>query len=91
MNQTEAPIIVFQSFTPAHLEKAVELSKDVSWPHRLEDWALTLSVSSGIVAMEGNEIVGDRLVLQFRRRGDNQHDHRRRPDAGAGSRPQVDG
>ncbi|OKH87203.1 hypothetical protein LF95_19775 [Thalassospira sp. TSL5-1] len=52
-------------FTTDHLEGAWGLSQAESWPHRVEDWALTLSVSQGVVAVCNGEIVGTSLCSLF--------------------------
>ncbi|MFC6761842.1 hypothetical protein ACFQFQ_23920 [Sulfitobacter porphyrae] len=36
------------AFEPAHLDGALRLSTEAVWPHRAEDWQLTLSVSRGL-------------------------------------------
>lgn len=54
-------------FTPEHLEGAWRLSQEAGWPHRVEDWALTLSVSQGVVALSGEEVVGTALCSVFGR------------------------
>ncbi len=41
------------AFEPTHLADAVALSQQAHWPHRLEDWALALSLSRGLVAVTG--------------------------------------
>ncbi len=48
-------------FTEAHLEGALALSQAVSWPHRIEDWLLNLSVSQGVAAIENGRVVGTAL------------------------------
>jgi GNAT superfamily N-acetyltransferase len=52
-------------FLPDHIPGAVALSQAAGWPHRAEDWALTLSQSSGVVAVEGEKLVGTALVSDF--------------------------
>ncbi|MBO9467812.1 GNAT family N-acetyltransferase [Tropicibacter sp. R15_0] len=54
-----------EAFEPEHLSDAVRLSQQVSWPHRAEDWALTLSQSQGVVAKLGDKVVGTALVSLF--------------------------
>ena len=44
--------ITLERMMPAHLDGAVELSRQVGWPHRREDWDLVHSVSEGIVGLE---------------------------------------
>lgn len=57
--------ITFAPFTSDHLEDALRISQAVSWPHRAEDWALTLSVSSGVVALANAKVVGTALCSSF--------------------------
>ncbi len=57
--------ISLDPFTPAHLAGALRLSQAENWPHRAEDWALTLSVSQGVVALLEGEIVGTALCSEF--------------------------
>ena len=52
-------------FTTDHLEGAWRLSQQESWPHRVEDWALTLSVSEGVVVLSEGEVVGTSLCSLF--------------------------
>ncbi|MEB3419251.1 GNAT family N-acetyltransferase [Salipiger marinus] len=48
-------------FETAHLPGALALSQAVGWPHRAEDWALTLSVSQGVAAVVDGRIMGTAL------------------------------
>ena len=48
-----------------HLPEAVRLSRQAGWPHRPEDWALSLSVSTGIAAVEDGRVVGTAMVSEF--------------------------
>lgn len=57
--------ITFAPFTADHLADALRMSQAVSWPHRAEDWALTLSVSSGVVALAEDRVVGTALCSSF--------------------------
>ncbi|MBI1220047.1 MAG: GNAT family N-acetyltransferase [Rhodobacteraceae bacterium] len=57
--------VLLDTFAPAHLGGAVRLSREAGWPHRPEDWALTLSVSTGVVALEAGEVVGTALCSRF--------------------------
>ncbi|WP_199258096.1 GNAT family N-acetyltransferase, partial [Paracoccus binzhouensis] len=52
-------------FTAAHLPQALALSRQAGWPHRPEDWALNLSVSRGVVALDGDRVVGTALCSAF--------------------------
>ncbi|MBT9385108.1 GNAT family N-acetyltransferase [Pseudooceanicola sp. CBS1P-1] len=59
------PEITIQPFTPAHIPGALRLSQECAWPHRAEDWALTLGVSRGVVALEGETVVGTAICSAF--------------------------
>lgn len=48
-------------FDPAHLPGALALSQSVGWPHRVEDWALTLSVSQGVAVVSEGHVMGTAL------------------------------
>lgn len=50
---------------PEHLDGAVALSSQAGWPHRWEDWAMTLALSTGFVALEGERVVGTTLVTRY--------------------------
>jgi GNAT superfamily N-acetyltransferase len=64
-----APQPVFRfnvlGMTGADLPAAYELSKAVSWPHRLEDWQFVLSVGEGLVAYSGDRLVGTAMWWSF--------------------------
>lgn len=53
--------ITLAPFDPAHVPEAHRLSVQAGWPHRMEDWALTLSTSDGVVATDGGRVVGTAL------------------------------
>ncbi|AWI85917.1 GNAT family N-acetyltransferase (plasmid) [Alloyangia pacifica] len=48
-------------FEPAHLEGAQALSTAVGWAHRVEDWALNLSVSRGVIGLADGRVVATAL------------------------------
>jgi GNAT superfamily N-acetyltransferase len=52
-------------FAGHHLPGALRLSQEAGWPHRAEDWALNLSVSEGVVALLGHEVMGTALCTKF--------------------------
>lgn len=60
--------ILLEEMTAGHLEGAVELSRQVNWPHRREDWELAQSVSRGIVALEQERVVATIMMTPY---GDN--------------------
>lgn len=46
------------AFSSEHLEGALTLSQEMSWPYRLEDWAFALKVGQGFVALRSGEVIG---------------------------------
>lgn len=55
------------AFEPKHLKDALALSRQAQWPHRLEDWSLTLALSQGLVAVdaETSHVVGTVLMTPY--------------------------
>jgi GNAT superfamily N-acetyltransferase len=55
------------AFGPEHLERAHRLSQQAGWPHRLEDWQMALTLSTGLAAVsdQGNRVVGTALVTPY--------------------------
>lgn len=52
-------------FGESHLPGALSLSQQAGWPHRIEDWALTLSASDGVVALLEGKVGGTALCADF--------------------------
>ena len=65
LNTPEPTQITLVPFGPEHIDGAVRLSQQAGWPHRAEDWALTLSTAQGVVALDGGQIVGTALCSDF--------------------------
>lgn len=57
--------LTFCPFGPGHIPGAHALSQAAQWPHRPEDWALFLSLSQGVVALEGDRVIATALVTPF--------------------------
>ena len=51
--------------TPGDLPAAHELSREVKWPHRIEDWELMLALGEGQVAEVDGQVVGCALTWRF--------------------------
>ena len=45
--------VVLVPFANEHLEGALQLSQEMSWPYRLEDWAIALELGQGFVLRNG--------------------------------------
>jgi ribosomal protein S18 acetylase RimI-like enzyme len=45
--------VVLIPFATEHLEGALQLSQEMSWPYRLEDWALALELGEGFALRNG--------------------------------------
>lgn len=50
--------VVYRPMTAADLPAAHDLSVQLKWPHRLEDWAMLQRVSEGFVAVDGERLIG---------------------------------
>lgn len=64
MTQVDTPDplpIELVRFETAHLPGAVALSQSEGWPHRVEDWALNLTVSQGVAAVAEGRVLGTAL------------------------------
>lgn len=61
--QAEAPHL--GRMGPEHLDGAVALFLAEGWPHRREDWALILSQSQGVVAIDGEQVVATAIAIPF--------------------------
>ena len=57
--------ITLEMMMPEHLDGAVELSRQVGWPHRREDWALLQSLSHGIVAIDNGRVLATILMTPY--------------------------
>jgi GNAT superfamily N-acetyltransferase len=49
--------VVLVPFGKEHLEGALALSQEMSWPYRLEDWAIALELGQGFVLLNGASTV----------------------------------
>lgn len=45
-------------FTTAHLQGAFQLSQEMGWTHRLEDWEVALEVGQGFILEGSGEVIG---------------------------------
>jgi len=50
--------VVLLPFAKAHLEGALKLSQEMSWPYRLEDWDLALQLGQGFVLESAGAVIG---------------------------------
>lgn len=57
--------IEFVKLAPEHLDGALALSRQAKWPHRLEDWAMLLSLSTGFVALNDGKVAGTTLLTRY--------------------------
>ncbi|MBB3646650.1 putative N-acetyltransferase YhbS [Rhizobium sp. BK619] len=58
--------IDFAAFGSEHLGAALKLSRQAGWPHRPEDWEMAHALSEGVVAIEGDRVVGTVLVTPYK-------------------------
>jgi GNAT superfamily N-acetyltransferase len=57
--------IILEEMTSEHLDGAVELSRQVKWPHRSQDWELAQSVSRGVVALNEERVVATIMMTPY--------------------------
>lgn len=58
--------ISFVALGPEHLDGALKLSRAAGWPHRLEDWQMSLALSEGRAVMsDRGEVLGTIFVTPF--------------------------
>jgi GNAT superfamily N-acetyltransferase len=50
--------VVLVPFAKAHLEGALKLSQEMSWPYRIEDWDLALQLGDGFVLQRAGAVIG---------------------------------
>lgn len=62
MDQDTIDLVAFED---THLDGALLLSREASWPHRREDWEMALALSQGFVATKGDDVVGTALMTPF--------------------------
>jgi len=58
MSALPHPVYAYRAMTAADLPAAHDLSVQLKWPHRLEDWAMLQHVSDGFVALDGERLIG---------------------------------
>ncbi|MBN2978941.1 GNAT family N-acetyltransferase [Pseudomonas lactucae] len=58
MSALPHPSYIYRPMTPADLPAAHDLSAQLKWPHRQEDWAMLQRVSDGFVVMDGERLIG---------------------------------
>lgn len=50
--------VVLGPFARSHLEGALTLSQEMSWPYRIEDWDVALQLGHGFVLERGGTVIG---------------------------------
>jgi GNAT superfamily N-acetyltransferase len=50
--------VVLLPFAKAHLEGALKLSREMSWPYRIEDWDVALQLGHGFVLQHAGVVIG---------------------------------
>jgi len=50
--------VVLAPFARAHLEGALKLSQEMSWPYRIEDWDVALQLGHGFVLRHAEVVIG---------------------------------
>lgn len=57
--------LTFETMKGVHLKGAMQISADVGWPHRLDDWAFVAGISNGVVALDGDRVVATAMATPF--------------------------
>lgn len=60
--------VSYRSFARGDIAAAHELSLEVGWPHRVEDWEFVQRLGAGYVAQDGGRVVGTMLFWRHDRR-----------------------
>src|SRR3954470_15933839 len=50
--------VVLVPFARAHLQGALKLSQEMSWPYRIEDWDFALQLGHGFVLQRAGVVIG---------------------------------
>jgi GNAT superfamily N-acetyltransferase len=61
VGERENEDVVLIPFARAHLEGALKLSQEMSWPYLLKDWEFALQLGRGFVATSAGAVVGTAL------------------------------
>ncbi|MGN6579102.1 MAG: GNAT family N-acetyltransferase [Bordetella sp.] len=57
--------LAFRPLRRDDLEAAWELSREVKWPHRLDDWRFAFDLGQGEVVLDGDRLVGVAMSWDF--------------------------
>lgn len=60
--------VSYRSFARGDIAAAHELSLEVGWPHRVQDWEFVHRLGAGYVAQDGGRVVGTMLFWRHDRR-----------------------
>ena len=66
-NQQRFQHLELTLLTATDLPAAVNLTHDVQWPHRLEDWQFVLALGQGLAATAGDRLVGTAMWWTYER------------------------
>jgi GNAT superfamily N-acetyltransferase len=56
--ERDSEVAVLVPFARAHLDGALKLSQEMSWPYRLEDWDIALQLGKGFVLERAGTVIG---------------------------------
>jgi len=56
--ERDSEVAVLVPFARAHLEGALKLSQEMTWPYRLEDWDIALQLGKGFVLERAGTVIG---------------------------------
>lgn len=65
MEKPTRPAVNLRAMTEADLEQAHALSRELNWPHRMEDWQFFLEFGQGLVAERDGAVIGTAMCWLF--------------------------
>jgi predicted N-acetyltransferase YhbS len=65
VSAAETSALLYRPFTANDIAAAHQLSVEVKWPHRADDWRFVADAGAGFVAQEGERVVGTALYWTF--------------------------
>lgn len=65
MEMGTQPVVRLRAMNPDDLPQAHALSRELNWPHLLEDWTFFLEIGQGVVAERDGAVVGTAMCWPF--------------------------
>jgi GNAT superfamily N-acetyltransferase len=62
-NQNQTPLLT--ALSAAHLPQAVDLSSEMGWPYRIEDWAFAYRLGAGLALEQAGRLIGTAMRWDY--------------------------